>query len=378
MVRLTASASALQMLPSSPTSRPNGPIRPEFARNALDAARHLGHPSVREVRDEEPAVVADGEVVDAGLDLGQRLPGAGGDVDAGEPARAALAREQAPFGVELHRGGGGEVGDAPIERRGVEVVAPDLAGQHLREPQRAVGAHGERVGHGEVVGEHHRLALAGGVELEQAAAGTELVGEEPAAVVADRHPVDARQVVTQGAVAAVGTPRRHRGVHRLRGEERAVHAEGAVVGHVDAVAERRERLVGPAVHVDGRDLRAEHLRHHQPVPGTPHDAVGAPQRGRTRDGPQRPSLGDLGLTAAVRLPSTRHDRVLADAGPGGVPPRPQQGAGPGVGELPVADDLLAVDEHVGEAVSLAVEPPGAAGQVVAGVGGPGADRGRGR
>ena len=172
--------------------------------DALDAARHLGHPSVREVRDEEPAVVADGEVVDAWLDLGQRLPGAGGDVDAGEPARAALAREQAPFGVELHRRGRGEVGDAPIERRGVEVVAPDLAGQHLREPQRAVGAHGERIGHGEVVGEHHRLALPGGVELEQAAAGTELVGEEPAAVVADRHPVDARQVVTQGAVAPVG------------------------------------------------------------------------------------------------------------------------------------------------------------------------------
>ena len=48
-----------------------------------------------------------------------------------------------------------------VERVGIE--PPDLTGEHLREPQRPVGAHGEGVRHGQIGGEHHRVLLAGRV-----------------------------------------------------------------------------------------------------------------------------------------------------------------------------------------------------------------------
>ncbi len=204
--------------------------------------------------DEEAPVVGDGEVVDTRIHRGEGAAGPAAQLDLGEVATRRLRSEQIPGGVEFHGGGCGEALEAALQAATLEVVAPDLSGDDLREPQCTIGAHREGVREREVVGEDSGLALAVGVELEQSAAGSEFVDEETPPVVAHRHSVGAGKVVAQGLVAAVGATRRDAGVHRLRGVEGAVVSKCAVVRSADALAQSRKGAVRTGVDIDGGDL----------------------------------------------------------------------------------------------------------------------------
>ena len=176
---------------------------------------------------------------------------------------------------------------------GVEVVAPDLVGEDLREVEQPVGTHRRRVRPGEVIQQHPRLVAPGGVDLEEPAALAELVDEQAPAGVVHRHAVGGRQVVAHDAVRPVRVTGGDPAEHRLGGVERAVGAEDGVVGSGDATAERREDGVLAGVDIDRRDLRAEDLGDVEPTVGPERHPVGAAQPARRRHGLQPPPGGDL-------------------------------------------------------------------------------------
>ena len=205
---------------------------------------------------------------------------------------------------------------------GVEVVAPDLVGEDLREVQLPVGSHRRRVRSGEVLEQHPRLACARRVDLQQAAAGSELVDEQPPAGVVHRAAVGRREVGAHDPVRAVGVPGGDAPEHRLGREHRPVGTEDRVVGPGDAAAERRRHLVGARLDVDRRHLRPEHLRHVQPPVRPERHPVRPAEPARRRDDVEAPPRRHRRRHIRVRRPAIAHAPILPGRLLGSRPGRP--------------------------------------------------------
>ncbi len=220
--------------------------------------------------------------------------------------RARFGRDDAAARVELHRGRHVESVDEQLCLAVLEVVHPDLVGEHLREVEPPVGAHHERVRSVQILHQEVGFTLPRGIELHQPAARTELVDEQPPPAVIHGDAVGAGQVVAHDPVRAIRVPRRHPPDEWFGRVERAVGAEDGVVGPHDAPAERREQLVFAGFDVDRRHLRAEHLRDVEAPVRPDRHAVAARQPARPGDQLEHEPVGHSCRSAAVHLPTIGH------------------------------------------------------------------------
>ncbi len=296
-----------------PVSAGRDPVwadQPWLRQNPVDAPGLLGNAPVGIVRDEDSIADADGDVVDADGHFGQGLPLAVAPVDRSDLSRACLGGHDPAARVELDRSRHVDVGDDQLGLPRVEVESPDLVGEDLREVQPAVRAHGESIGAVEILEQNPGRHDTGRIDLDQTAAGSELVDVQAPSFRVHRDAVGAGQIVADNPIGAVWRQGSHPAHHGLRGVQGAVGSENGVVWAVDAVAEPGKQLVLPGVDIDRGYLGPEYLRHVEPMVRSDGDAVGPGQPARWRHGLHLPAWLDHHRCGAVHLPAVTHSNSL--------------------------------------------------------------------